>query len=299
MREKNPQDNRKREGNMEINRVRENKGREEKEPKEYRSRQDRKPGGYRALEEKEPNENIIEGRNPVTEVLKSGRTIEKLFIAKGAVEGSLKMIISKAKDMGIVISEVDRKKLDEMSTTHSHQGVIALVSNYVYSTIEEILKSAEEKGEEPFIIILDEIEDPHNLGSIIRSANVSGAHGIIIPKRRSALVTATVAKASAGAIEYTRIAKITNLNQTIKELKEKGLWVIGTDMDGEVCYKSNLRGPIAIVIGSEGKGISRLVKENCDGVVSIPMTGEINSLNASVAAGIIMYEINRQRGSGK
>lgn len=299
MREKNPQDNRKREGNMEINRVRENKGREEKEPKEYRSREDRKPGGYRALEEKEPNENIIEGRNPVTEVLKSGRTIEKLFIAKGAVEGSLKMIISKAKDMGIVISEVDRKKLDEMSTTHSHQGVIALVSNYVYSTIEEILKSAEEKGEEPFIIILDEIEDPHNLGSIIRSANVSGAHGIIIPKRRSALVTATVAKASAGAIEYTRIAKITNLNQTIKELKEKGLWVIGTDMDGEVCYKSNLRGPIAIVIGSEGKGISRLVKENCDGVVSIPMTGEINSLNASVAAGIIMYEINRQRGSGK
>ncbi|MDF2674269.1 MAG: rlmB [Clostridiales bacterium] len=298
MREKNPQDFRKKEGNREINKEKEYRGREDKEGKDYRTREN-ETKDYRDIEEKEPNENIIEGRNPVTEVLKSGRTIEKLFIAKGAVEGSLKMIISKAKDMGIVISEVDRKKLDDMSTTHSHQGVIALVSNYVYSTIDEILKLAEEKGEEPFIIILDEIEDPHNLGSIIRSANVSGAHGIIIPKRRSALVTATVAKASAGAIEYTRIAKITNLNQTIKELKEKGLWVIGTDMDGEVCYKSNLSGPIAIVIGSEGKGISRLVKENCDGVVSIPITGEINSLNASVAAGIIMYEINRQRGSGK
>lgn len=298
MREKNPQDYRKREVNQEINKIREYRGRKEKEPKEYRDREDNKSGGYGGREE-EPNENIIEGRNPVLEALKSGRTVEKLFIAKGVVEGSLKMIISKAKDMGIVISEVDRKKLDEMSTTHSHQGVIALVSPYAYSTIDEILKLAEERGEEPFIVILDEIEDPHNLGSIIRSANVSGAHGVIIPKRRSALVTATVAKASAGAVEYTKIAKITNLNQTIKELKEKGLWVIGTDMDGEICYNSNLKGPIAIVIGSEGKGISRLVKENCDGVVSIPTKGDINSLNASVAAGIIMYEIIRQRGSGK
>ncbi len=299
MKEKNPQDNRKREGNQEINKVREQRDREEKEPKEYRNRENRRPGGYGSREEEEPNENIIEGRNPVLEALKSGRTVEKLFIAKGVVEGSLKMIISKAKDMGIIISEVDRKKLDEMSTTHSHQGVIALVSTFVYSTIDEILKLAEERGEAPFIILLDEIEDPHNLGSIIRSANVSGAHGVIIPKRRSALVTATVAKASAGAVEYTKVAKITNLNQAIKELKEKGLWVIGTDMDGEICYSSNLKGPIAIVIGSEGKGISRLVKENCDGVVSIPTMGDINSLNASVAAGIIMYEIIRQRGSGK
>lgn len=288
MREGNPQDNRKKEENRGIN-----KG------KEYRNRENKERSDYRNREDKEPNENIIEGRNPVIEVLKSGRTVEKLFIAKGAVEGSLKMIISKARDMGIVVSEVDRKKLDDMSTTHSHQGVIALVSPYDYSTIDDMLKYAEEKGEEPFIIVLDEIEDPHNLGSIIRSANVIGAHGIIIPKRRSALVTATVAKASAGAVEYTRITKVTNLNQAIKELKEKGLWVIGTDMDGEICYNSNLTGPIAIVIGSEGKGISRLLKENCDGVASIPVQGEVNSLNASVAAGIIMYEIKRQRGSGK
>lgn len=288
MREKNPQDNKKREGKQYINRSKEYREREEKGANEFISR-----------ENNEANENIIEGRNPVIELLKSGRTVEKLFVAKGAIEGSLKVIISMAKDNGIVVSEVDRKKLDDMSTTHSHQGVIALASPYVYSSIDEILKLAEEKGEEPFIVILDEIEDPHNLGSIIRSANVMGAHGIIIPKRRSALVTATVAKASAGAVEYTKIAKMTNLNQAIKELKEKGLWVIGTDMDGESCYNSNLTGPIAIVIGSEGKGISRLVKENCDGVVSIPMQGEVNSLNASVAAGIIMYEIIRQRGSGR
>lgn len=285
VREGKPQDNRKREGNRSASREREYKGRE---GKEFNSREDR-----------EQNENIIEGRNPVIEVLKSERTVEKLFIAKGAVEGSLKMIISMAKDKGIVVSEVDRKKLDDMSTTHSHQGVIALVSPYVYSTIDEMLELAGKKEEEPFIIVLDEIEDPHNLGSIIRSANVIGAHGIIIPKRRSALVTATVAKASAGAVEYTKITKVTNLNQAIKELKEKGLWVIGTDMDGEICYNSNLTGPIAIVIGSEGKGISRLLKENCDGVVKIPVEGEVNSLNASVAAGIIMYEIKRQRGSRK
>lgn len=277
MREERTQENRKREGNRTP--VRE---------KEHRNRED-----------KEQNENVIEGRNPVIEVLKSERTVEKLFIAKGAVEGSLKMIISMAKDKGIVISEVDRKKLDEMSTTHSHQGVIAIVSPYTYSTIDEILDYARGKGEEPFVIVLDEIEDPHNLGSIIRSSNVMGAHGIIIPKRRSALVTATVAKASAGAVEYMKIVKVTNLNQAVKELKEKGLWIIGTDMDGERCYSSNLTGPVAIVIGSEGRGISRLLKENCDGVVSIPVEGEVNSLNASVAAGIIMYEVKRQRGSRK
>lgn len=286
MKEKNPQDRRKSRERREFNRS-----------EEYKTGNKSKVGEYKSSSDNEPNENIIEGRNPVIEVLKSGRTVEKLFISKGTVEGSLKMIISMAKDMGIVISEVDRKKLDDMSTTHSHQGVIALVSPYVYSSIDEILKLADKKGEAPFIVILDEIEDPHNLGSIIRSANVYGAHGIIIPKRRSALVTATVAKASAGAVEYTRIAKMTNLNQAIRELKEKGLWVIGTDMDGEICYESNLTGPIAIVIGSEGKGISRLIKENCDGIVRIPMQGELNSLNASVAAGTIMYEIIRQRNS--
>lgn len=244
-------------------------------------------------------ENIVEGRNPVIEVLKSGRTIEKLYVAKGNVEGSIKMIISMARDKGIVISEVDRKKLDELSNTGSHQGVIAQVSPYTYSTIDEILSLAKEKEEDPFVVILDEIEDPHNLGSIVRSANVCGAHGVIIPKRRSAYVTATVAKASAGAVEHTKIAKVTNLNQTIKELKDKGLWIIGTDMDGEVCYNSNLKGPVALVIGSEGRGISRLVKENCDLIVKIPMKGAVNSLNASVAAGIMMYEILRQRGGMK
>lgn len=255
--------------------------------------------GYVRQERKEESENIIEGRNPVIEVMKSARTVEKLLVAKGNVEGSIKMILGMAKDKGIVISEVDRKKLDDMSSTGSHQGVIAIVSPYTYSTIDEIFDFAKEKGEDPFIVILDEIEDPHNLGSIVRSANVCGAHGVVIPKRRSALVTSTVAKSSAGAVEHTKIAKVTNINQTIKELKDRGVWVAGTDMDGEVAYKSNLTGPIAIVVGSEGKGISKLVKENCDLVIKIPMKGEINSLNASVAAGIMMYEIVRQRGSIK
>ncbi|KRQ86439.1 putative TrmH family tRNA/rRNA methyltransferase [Caloramator mitchellensis] len=241
-------------------------------------------------------ENIIEGRNPVIEAIKSGRTIEKIYVSKGDVEGSIKMIISMAKERGIVISEVERKRLDEMSTTMAHQGVIAIVSDYNYVEVDEILKFAKQKNEDPFIIILDEIEDPHNLGSIIRSANVFGAHGVIIPKRRSALVTATVAKASAGAIEHTKIAKVTNLNKTIDELKEMGLWIAALDMDGENCYNKDLNGPLAIVIGSEGRGVSRLVKQNCDFVVKIPMKGEISSLNASVAAGVIMYEVIKQRG---
>ncbi|SEF95937.1 23S rRNA (guanosine2251-2'-O)-methyltransferase [Caloramator fervidus] len=241
-------------------------------------------------------ENIIEGRNPVIEALKSGRTIEKLYVSKGDVEGSIKMIISMAKERGIVVNEVDRRRLDDMSITRAHQGVIAIVSEYRYFEVEDILEEANKKGEDPFIIILDEIEDPHNLGSIIRSANIFGAHGVIIPKRRSALVTATVAKASAGAIEYTRVAKVTNINQTIRELKEKGVWVAALDMDGEICYSKDLRGPLALVIGSEGKGVSKLVKENCDFIIKIPMYGQINSLNASVAAGIIMYEVKKQRG---
>lgn len=244
----------------------------------------------------EETENVIEGRNPVLEAIKSGRTIEKLYVSKGDIEGSIKMIIAMAKERGLVISEVERKRLDEMSITKAHQGVIAIVSDYNYVEVDEILDYAKEKGEDPFIIVLDEIEDPHNLGSIIRSANVFGVHGVIIPKRRSALVTATVAKASAGAIEYTKIAKVTNLNQTINELKEKGVWIAALDMDGEICYHKDLKGPLAIVIGSEGRGVSRLVKENCDFVVKIPMKGEISSLNASVAAGVIMFEVTKQRG---
>lgn len=247
------------------------------------------------IKQNENNENIIFGRNPVIEAIKSGRNIEKLFILKDP-EGSLKMIISMAKERGFVISEVDRKKLDDLSGLQNHQGVVALVSPYEYSTIDDILDFAKQKKEDPFIIILDEIEDPYNMGSIIRSANACGAHGVIIPKRRSALITASVAKASAGAIEYTKIAKVTNINQTLRELKDKGLWIVGTDINGQVCYKTDLKGPVAIVIGSEGKGISRLVRENCDIIASIPIKGQINSFNASVAAGIIMYEVLRQRG---
>lgn len=242
-------------------------------------------------------ENIVEGKNPVIEALKSETTVEKIYIAKGlSQEGPMKLINALAKEKGIPVIEVDRKKLDDMSVINVHQGVIAQVSPYKYSTVDEILEYAKNKGEEPFVILLDEIEDPHNLGSIIRSANVFGAHGVIILKRRSALVTPTVIKASAGAAMHTRVAKVTNLTQTIKELKEKGLWIIGTDMDGEVSYKTNLKGPIGLVIGSEGKGLSRLVKENCDVIVKIPIMGEVNSLNASVAAGVVMYEVIRQRG---
>jgi len=242
-------------------------------------------------------ENIVEGKNPVIEALKSETTVEKIYIAKGtSQEGPVKLIYALAKDKRVPIIEVDRKRLDDMSVIKAHQGVIAIISPYKYSTVDDILNYAKEKGEDPFVIILDEIEDPHNLGSIIRSANVFGAHGVIILKRRSALVTPTVIKASAGAAMHTRVAKVTNLTQTIKDLKERGLWIIGTDMDGEVSFQSNLRGPIGLVIGSEGKGISRLVKENCDMIVKIPMKGDVNSLNASVAAGVVMYEVVRQRG---
>lgn len=242
-------------------------------------------------------ENIVEGKNPVIEALKSDTTVEKIFIAKGGEkEGPIKLIQALAKEKGVPVIEVDKKKLDDMSIIKVHQGVVAVISPYEYSTVDEILDYAKEKGEDPFVILLDEIEDPHNLGSIIRSANIFGAHGVIILKRRSALVTPTVIKASAGAAMHTKIAKVTNLTQTIKELKDRGLWIIGTDMDGEVSYRSNLKGPVGIVVGSEGRGMSRLVKENCDIIVKIPMQGQVNSLNASVAAGVIMYEVTRQRG---
>lgn len=251
---------------------------------------------YRARDiDENVSEDIIIGRNPVIEALKSGKTVEKIYLQKDNIEGTLRVIEAMAKEKGIVTSAVDRRKLDEMSGYDSHQGVVARVTPFVYSTVDEILKVADEKGEDPFIIILDEIEDPHNLGSIIRSANVLGAHGVIIPKRRSALITQVVSKTSAGATAYTKVAKVTNINQTIDYLKEKKLWIIGADMDGEICSKCNLTGPVAVVIGNEGSGISRLVKEHCDIIASIPTLGDVGSLNASVAAGVIMYEILRQR----
>lgn len=241
-------------------------------------------------------EDIIEGRNAVIEALRSGRTIEQIMLAKGDLEGAVNVIVALAKEKGIVIKEVDRRKLDAMSSTGSHQGVIAQTTPYNYCELGDILQFAKEKGEDPFIIILDEIEDPHNLGSIIRTAEVCGAHGIIIPKRRNVGVTASVYKSSVGAVEYVKIAKVTNINAAIDELKERGIWIYGADMDArEYSYEANFKGSVALVIGSEGRGISRLTKEKCDKLVKIPMKGNVNSLNASVAAGIIMYEVLKSR----
>jgi 23S rRNA (guanosine2251-2'-O)-methyltransferase len=237
----------------------------------------------------------IEGRNPVIEALRGDRNIDKIMIASGAKEGSIKKIIAMAKDKGIVIQYVDRKKLDEISESHSHQGVIAMGSNYRYYELDEILNIAKDKGEDSFIIILDEITDPHNLGSIMRTADAVGAHGIIVPKRRSASITPVVAKASAGAVEYVPVCKVTNIVNTIKKLKEEGIWIAAADMEGENYYKKDLTGPIGIVIGSEGFGISRLVKEKCDFTVRIPMVGKVTSLNASVASSILLYEVFKQR----
>lgn len=247
-------------------------------------------------EDTQLREDLIEGRNAVIEALKSERTIEQLLIAKGDTEGSVNLIIALAKERHIVIKEVDRKKLDNMSVSKAHQGVIAIVTPYDYFEVSDILKCAEEKGEKPFILILDEIEDPHNFGAIIRSAEVCGVHGIIIPKRRNVGITPIVYKTSAGAVQHMKIAKVTNINTVIDELKEKGLWIYGADMDGEnYCYEVDFSGAAALVIGSEGKGISKLTKSKCDVLTKIPMRGNINSLNASVAGGIMMYEIMKQR----
>lgn len=241
--------------------------------------------------------NYIEGRNPVLEALKSGREIEKIIIAKGTKEGSINKIVGMARSKNIIIQNIDRSKLDSMADTNSHQGVIAIAASYTYKTIEDILLLAEEKREDPFIIILDEIEDPHNLGAIIRSAECAGAHGVIIPKRRSTGLTSVVAKTSAGAIEYLPVAKVTNISDTIEKLKKLNIWVYGADVAGEhYYYEKDLRGPIALVIGNEGKGMSRIVKEKCDFLVKIPVKGEVSSLNASVAASIIAYDVVRQRG---
>lgn len=244
----------------------------------------------------EVREDLIEGRNAVIEALKSDRTIESILVAKGDITGSISKILAMAKEKNLVIKEVDRKKLDSMSVTGVHQGVMAIVTPYKYYDIEDILNYANEKGEKPFIVILDEIEDPHNLGSIIRTAETCGVHGVVIPKRRNVGITPTVYKTSAGAIEYMRVAKVSNINRAIDTIKEKGVWVYGADMDGEgYCFQTNFSGAVALVIGSEGRGISKLTKEKCDVLVKIPMVGNITSLNASVAAGIMMYEVLKQK----
>ena len=264
-----------------------------------RERTEINPRNNNANEEAETQimrEDLIEGRNAVIEALKSDRTIEYILIAKGDMVGSISVVLALAKEKGIVTKEVDRRKLDQMSQTSSHQGVMAVVTPYKYFQLNDIFKHAEELGEKPFIIILDEIEDPHNFGSIIRTAEVCGAHGIIIPKRKNVGATPTVYKTSAGAIEHVKIAKVTNINATIEEIKERGVWVYGADMGGEnYIFDTDLTGAVALVIGSEGKGISKLTKEKCDVLVKIPMVGKITSLNASVAGGIMMYEIMKQK----
>lgn len=237
----------------------------------------------------------IEGRNAVLEAFRAGKTIDKLFVLDGCQDGPVRTIIREAKKGDTIVTFVPKERLDQMSETGKHQGVIAFAAAYEYAEVEDILNAAKEKGEPPFLLLLDGIEDPHNLGAIIRTANQAGVHGIIIPKRRAVGLTATVAKTSAGAINYTPVAKVTNLVQTMEQLKEQGLWFVCADMDGETMYRQNLTGPIGLVIGSEGEGVSRLVKEKCDFITKIPMFGDIDSLNASVAMGILTYEIVRQR----
>ena len=237
----------------------------------------------------------IEGRNAVMEAFRSGKTIDKVFILDGCQDGPVKSIVREAKKHDTIISYVAKERLDQMSETGKHQGVVAFAAAYEYAEVEDLLKNAEEKGEPPFLFILDGIEDPHNLGAIIRTANLAGAHGVIIPKRRAVGLTATVARTSAGALNYTPVAKVTNIASTIEELKDRGMWFVCADMGGETMYRLNLTGPIALVIGNEGEGVSRLVKEKCDMIASIPMKGDIDSLNASVAAGVLAYEIVRQR----
>lgn len=237
----------------------------------------------------------IEGRNAVIEAFRAGKTIDKLFVLDGCQDGPVRTILREAKKTNCIVNFVKKERLDQMSETGKHQGVIAYAAAYEYGTVEEMLENAKQKNEQPFLILLDNIEDPHNLGSIIRTANQVGAHGVIIPKRRAVGLTATVAKASAGAINYTPVAKVTNLVKTMDELKKQGMWFVCGDMGGESMYSLDLTGPMGVVIGNEGEGVSRLVKENCDFVATIPMFGDIDSLNASVAMGVLSYEIVRQR----
>ena len=237
----------------------------------------------------------IEGRNAILEAFRSGKTIDRLFVLDGCQDGPVRTIVKEAKKRDTIINFVARERLDQMSGTGKHQGVVAYMAAYEYAQVEDMLALAESQGEPPFLILLDEIEDPHNLGAIIRTANLAGAHGVIIPKRRAAGLTATVAKTSAGALNYTPVAKVTNLTAVMEELKEKGLWFVCADMGGELMYDLDLKGPIGLVIGNEGEGVGRLVKESCDFTAAIPMKGDIDSLNASVAAGVLAYEIVRQR----
>lgn len=243
-------------------------------------------------------QHTIEGRNAVLEAFRSGKTIDKLFLLDGCQDGPVRTILREAKKHDTMIQFVKKERLDQMSETGHHQGVIAQAAAYEYATVEDMLEHAREKGEAPFLLFLDNIEDPHNLGAIIRTANLAGAHGVVIPKRRAVGLTATVARVSAGALNYTPVAKVTNLGNTIEELKKEGMWFVCADMGGETMYNLDLKGPIGLVIGNEGEGVSRLVKEKCDFVASIPMKGDIDSLNASVAAGVLAFEIVRQRMQG-
>lgn len=248
------------------------------------------------VKEFEQNEQLIEGRNAVMEAFRSGKTIDRLYVLDGCHDGPILSIKKEARKYDTIVKYVDKERLDQLSPTGKHQGVIASAAAYKYAEVEDMLAAAEKKGEPPFLILLDNIEDPHNLGAIIRTANLAGAHGVIIPKNRAVGLTATVARTSAGALNYTPVAKVTNLVKTMEDLKKKGLWFVCADMGGTKMYDLNLTGPIGLVIGNEGEGVGRLVKENCDMVASIPMKGDIDSLNASVAAGILAYEIVRQRG---
>lgn len=256
----------------------------------------RRPARPAAAAPAEETEGQLEGRNALQEALRSGRTVDKVFIAAGETDRGLQRLAAEAKEAGAVVVPVDRRKLDAMSFTHAHQGVIALAAAHVYYSIDDILEEAASRGEAPLIVICDELSDPHNLGAILRSAECAGAHGVIIPKRRSVGLTATVAKASAGAVEYMKVARVTNISAAIAELKQKGVWVFGTAAEGSIpMYQADLSGPAAIVIGSEGDGMSQLVRKNCDVMVNIPMKGRISSLNASAAASILLYEALRQR----
>ena len=267
---------------------------EREAPRRKRPQMEAEP--KRREEPRELPDDVLVGRNAVTEALKSGRGINKLWIASGDREGSVSEIAALAKERGIVMQYVERAKIESFAGGHRHQGVLAYVAPVPYAELDDILKAAEEKGEAPFLVLLDELEDPHNLGALLRTADATGVHGILIPKRRSVSLNATVAKTSAGAVEYVPVARIGNIAQTLKKLKEKGFWVAGADMDGEKAYyEADLTGPLVLVVGSEGRGMSRLTKDACDFIVSMPMVGRINSLNASVAGSILMYESMRQR----
>jgi len=265
----------------------------ERAPKNRESRNNRQD---RFVDETfEIDENVLFGRNSVMEALKGTREIDKIFVQKGEKEGSVIKILSLARSKGVVVQEVEKAKLDELTGREKHQGVLAYVAAHEYASVDEILEEARAKGEQPFVVILDNIQDPHNLGAIIRTAHNAGAHGVIIPKRRAVGLTGTVSKSSAGALEYMKVAKVSNIVQTIRELKEQGLWIACADMDGKTLYEEDLTGPIGIVVGSEGEGVSKLTKDNCDYIVSVPMYGKVTSLNASVAASLMVYEVVRQR----